>query len=211
MLNFILYSVSFDYIIIFLFSINFILTTIIDFKNSKINFKRIISLSNITQIKISLMILAFVLLSIFIYFKYNSFIHFIIYFILPGILLIKTVLETYKKERFLSIDDKYYRLWSTCIFIIFFSSRAIPIYYESLSSIEQAFKEILFITYLLIKIILFIFLFLTHIAILLSNINILKPFKIDNKQRSDEYYNFKNYDFLLSKKLILKYYLLLTY
>ena len=159
-------------------------------------------LSRINQIKIGIMLVSILIASILIYINFSNLIRTLIYFIIPAILLIKNIFDTYRKNKVLSIDDKYSKLWSIYIFIIFFSSKAIPIYYNFFSSLNHNIKEILLIIYLLMKVILFTFFFLTNIAILLSNINILKPFNIQNIKSNDIYYKFKNYDFII-RKLIL--------
>lgn len=200
MLNFILNNVIFDYIIIFLFIINFVLTAIIDLKQMKFEFKNIFKLNIIKQIKMILMIITILLISIVTCIKQSNFVHLIIYFILPIILLIKTIFDTYKKQQILSVDDKYYRLWAACIFIVFFSSNSVSIYYETLSSLNHITKEILFIVYLLTKIILFTFFLFTNLAILVSNINILIPIKLKEKSSDNKYFKFKDYNFFLFRK-----------
>lgn len=200
MLYFLLNNVIFDYIIIILLFINFLLTITIDLKEQKKELKCLFLLSRINQIKIGIMLVSILIVSILIYINFSNLIRTIIYFIIPAILLIKNIFDTYSKNQALSIDDKYSKLWSIYIFIIFFSAKAIPIYYNFLSSLNHNIKEILLIIYLLMKVILFTFFFLTNIAILLSNINILKPFNIQNIKSNDIYYKFKNYDFILSQK-----------
>ena len=200
MLDFLLNNVIFDYIIIILLFINFLLTITIDLKEQKKELKCLFLLSRINQIKIGIMLVSILIVSILIYINFSNLIRTIIYFIIPAILLIKNIFNTYRKNQVLSIDDKYYKLWSIYIFFIFFSAKAIPIYYNFLSSLNHNIKEILLIIYLLMKVILFTFFFLTNIAILLSNLNILKPFNIQNIKSNDIYYKFKNYDFILYQK-----------
>lgn len=200
MLNFILNNTIFDYIIIILFFINFILTMIIDLKEQRKELKSLFLLDNIKQIKIGTMIIAIIISTIITYIKFCNLIRTLIYFVLPAVLLIKNIFDTYKKEQSLSIDDKYSKLWSICIFIIFFSSKSIPIYYKFLSPLNHNLKKILLIIYLLMKVILFTFIFLTSIAILLSNISILKPFNLKDSKTNDIFYKFKDYNFHFYKK-----------
>lgn len=61
MLNFILNNTIFDYIIIILFFINFILTMIIDLKEQRKELKSLFLLDNIKQIKIGTMIIAIII------------------------------------------------------------------------------------------------------------------------------------------------------
>ena len=200
MLDFLLSNVIFDYIIIILLFINFLLTITIDLKEQKKELKKLFLLDKINQIKIVIIIISITVLSILANIIFNNLMRIIIFFVIPGALLVKIIFDTYNKNQALSIDDKYFKLWSVCIFIIFFSAKSIPIYYNFLSSLNHNIKEILLISYLLMKVILFTFFFLTNVAILLSNINILKPFNIQNIKLNDIYYKFKNYDFILYQK-----------
>ena len=154
------------------------------------------------------MIIAIIISTIITYIKFSNLIRTLIYFVLPAVLLIKNIFDTYKKEQSLSIDDKYSKLWSICIFIIFFSSKSIPIYYKFLSPLNHNLKEILLIIYLLMKVILFTFIFLTSIAILLSNISILKPFNLKDSKTNDIFYKFNDYNFHFYKKTNSKTYLI---
>ena len=133
MLEFLLNNVIFDYIIIILLFINFLLTITIDLKEQKKELKCLFLLSRINQIKIGIMLVSILIVSILIYINFSNLIRTIIYFIIPAILLIKNIFDTYSKNQALSIDDKYSKLWSIYIFIIFFSAKAIPIYYNFLS------------------------------------------------------------------------------
>ena len=197
MLKFILNNTIFDYSIIFLLFINFVLTIIIDLKEQKTEFKNIFLLD---KIKICAMIIAIIIGTIELYTKFKNFINISIYLIIPAILLIKNIFDIYKKEQPLSIDNKFSKLLSMNIFVIFFSSAAVPVYYKSLASLNHNLKEILLIIYLIMRIILFVFLFLNNITILLSNISILKPFKIKDNRIDDKFYKLKDYNFHFYRK-----------
>lgn len=200
MLKFILNNTIFDYSIIFLLLINFVLTIIIDLKEQKNESKNIFLSNKINKIKMKAMIIAVIFTIITLYIKFNNFINIIIYLIIPAILLIKNIFDIYKKEQPLSTDNKFSKLLSMNIFVIFFSSAAVPVYYKSLASINHNLKEILLIIYLIMRIILFVFLFLNNIAILLSNINILKLFKIKDNRIDDKFYKLKDYNFHFYRK-----------
>lgn len=202
MLNFVLNSVIFDYAIILLLFINFVLTIIIDILEQKEEFKSIFLLDKINKTKIIEMIIAMIIVIIILYTKFKNFINIIIYLIIPLIFLIKNIFDIYiyKKEHPLSIYNKFYKLLSMYIFVIFFSSATVPVYYKSLSSLSHNSKEILLIIYLVVKIILFVFSFLNNIAILLSNINTLKPFKFKDNIINDKFYKPKDYNFYLYRK-----------
>ncbi len=200
MLNFILNSFIFDFVICLLILINFILTTIINHKQIKNNLDNIKKLNIVLKCKLIIILLTLVIFIILIYSKFTNYINFLIYFIIPLIFLIKNLYNTYMKKQSLSIYNKYSILWSAYIFIVFFSSQATPIYYRSLSPINHGLKEFFLILYLLTKIILFVYLFFTNIAISISNINVLKPIKIKKKHTTSQYYKIKDYDFILYKK-----------
>lgn len=119
MLKFILNNTIFDYAIMFLLFINFVLTIIIDLKEQKKEFENRFLLNKINKIKIKAVIIAVIFTVITLYIKFNNFINIIIYLIIPAILLIKNIFDTYKKEQPLSTDNKFYRLLFCYIF--FFS------------------------------------------------------------------------------------------
>ena len=200
MLNFILNNAIFDYIIIILLFINFVLTIIIDLKEPKKEFKNIFLLDKINKIKICVMIITIIIVVIKLYIKFKNFINIGIYLIIPAIFLIKNIFDIYKKEQPLSTDNKFFKLLSMNIFVIFFSSAAVPVYYNFLTSLNHNLKEILLIIYLIMRIILFVFLFLNNITILLSNISILKPFKIKDNRMDDKFYKLKDYNFHFYRK-----------
>lgn len=197
MLYFILYHYIFDITIQILLIINLVLTSIIDYKNNKNESYK--NLSTIQKTKLALILIHIFLVLILLYIKFNTLLKLLIYFIIPSILLIKNLLETYTKEQKLTIDKKYSLLWASYIFIIFFSSRATSIYYSTLSNISQIFKEIFLILYLLTKIIVFTYIFITNITILISNINILKPLSI-SQENNNQYYKIKDYNYLIYNK-----------
>lgn len=110
----------FDYIIIILLFINFVLTIIIDLKEPKKEFKNIFLLDKINKIKICVMIITIIIVVIKLYIKFKNFINIGIYLIIPAIFLIKNIFDIYKKEQPLSTDNKFYKLLSMNIFVIFF-------------------------------------------------------------------------------------------
>lgn len=65
MLDFLLNNVIFDYIIIILLFINFLLTITIDLKEQKKELKCLFLLSRINQIKIGIMLVSILIVSIF--------------------------------------------------------------------------------------------------------------------------------------------------
>lgn len=200
MLKFILNNTIFDYSIIFLLLINIVLTIIIDVKEQKNESKNLFLSDKINKIKMKATIIAVIFTIITLYIKFNNFINIIIYLIIPAILLIKNIFDIYKKDQPLSLDNKFSKLISMNIFVIFFSSAAVPVYYKSLVSLNHNLKEILLIIYLIIRIILFVFLFLNNITILLSNISILIPFKFKSTRTHEIFYKPKDYNFHFYKK-----------
>lgn len=200
MLKFILNNTIFDYSIIFLLLINFVLTIIIDLKEQKKEFKSIFLSDKINKIKMKAMIIGVIFTIIKLYIKFKNFINIGIYLIIPTILLIKNIFDIYKKEQPLSTDNKFSKLLSMNIFVIFFSSAAVPVYYNFLTSLNHNLKEILLIIYLIMKIVLFVFFSLNNITILLSNISILRPFKIKDNRMDDKFYELKDYNYYLYRK-----------
>lgn len=197
MLNFILNNFIFDYIIITLVIFNFLLLIIVDIKE-QIKDKNVVAIDNINKIKSLVVLIESVITMTILYTIFSSFINIIIYFIIPLILLIKNIYDTYcNREQSLSTDTKFLKLFSSYFFIIFFSSNLVQFYYNSFSSLNHNSKEILLIIYLIIKIILFVFLLLNNMTILLSNINDLKPFKIKPNKITNKTCKFKDYDFYL--------------
>lgn len=208
MLNFILNSLIFDYIIITLFIVNLFLLIIVDIKERNKE-RNILILDNVNKIKALIMLIAIIIVVIILYIIFNNFINILVYFIIPLILLIKNIYDIYyNKNQSLSTDTKFSKLLSSYFFIIFFSSNIIQFYYNLFSSLSHDLKEILLIIYLIIKIILFVFLLLNNIAILLSNINILRPFKIKDNKFNYKTYKFKDYDFYLYNRYNSKFALL---
>ena len=100
MLEFLLNNVIFDYIIIILLFINFLLTITIDLKEQKKELKCLFLLSRINQIKIGIMLVSILIVSILIYINFSNLIRTIIYFIIPAILLIKNIFNTYRKFKY---------------------------------------------------------------------------------------------------------------
>ena len=200
MLKLILNNTIFDYSIIFLLLINFVLTIIIDLKEQKKEFKSIFLSDKINKIKMKAMIIGVIFTIIKLYIKFKNFINIGIYLIIPTILLIKNIFDIYKKEQPLSTDNKFSKLLSMNIFVIFFSSAAVPVYYNFLTSLNHNLKEILLIIYLIMKIVLFVFFSLNNITILLSNISILRPFKIKDNRMDDKFYELKDYNYYLYRK-----------
>lgn len=197
MLNFILNNFIFEYIIIILVIFNFLLIIIVD-RKEQIKDKNVLTLDNVNKIKSLVVLIETIITMAILYIAFSNFINIIVYFIIPSILLIKNIRDTYHNgEQSLSTDTKFLKLFSSYFFIIFFSSNLVQFYYNSFSSLNHNLKEILLIIYLIIKIILFVFLLLNNITILLSNINDLKPFKIKANKINNKTFKFKSYDFYL--------------
>lgn len=207
MLNFILNNCILDYIILVMFYINSILTLLLDLRCQRKDFKKVFLYDNIKVIKLSIMIIEIIvfitilgILSI-----HANIIRAIFYFIIPSIFLIINIFKIYKDKQSLSIDDKYSVLYSMIIYILFFSSNATLVYYKTFSTLSYSIKEVLLIIYLLVKIILFIFFFLTNMAILVSNIKKLKLFKLKVKTRyKSRLFIFKDYNFYFYNRYKLK-------
>ncbi|MBE6148584.1 MAG: hypothetical protein E7167_03745 [Firmicutes bacterium] len=199
MINFVLYNSIFDNIILIFLAINTALTHIVGWKEphtkERTQNKNIIINTKITIFSIMLAILCLTTFLLF-----STFVKFIVFFAIPSILLIKNIYETYTKNTKLSTDNKFSRLWSEYIFLLFFSSNTPAIYIKYFSNVNHTIKEITIIFYLLSKIILFIYLLLINIAIFTSNMFTLFPILIHQQEKIKRYYQIKDYDFLLFRK-----------
>lgn len=201
-LNFILYNYFFELIIAILAFLNYYFLIYLDTKDSSDKTDNNQKLSEISKFKIYSLLLTTVYITIIVVKYFKEYIIFLLMFILPLIALVKSILNTYKNNNCFTIDDKYLRLGATIIFILFFSSFATPIYYNSLSDIPHIIKELLLMFYLILKIVLFVFLLFINFFILLSNVNIIiktKNIKFDlNKNAKD--FKLISYDFKIYRK-----------
>ena len=197
MLNFILKNSFFYYTLIVLLFMAFISTIIVDWKEPKDDFQKFTTLDKITKTKIIIIIISIMIYLIIATIKWRLLTKMTIFILIPAFLFGKNIYAVYTNKNGLSTDDKYSRLWAMYLYMIFFSSISVTIYYEHLSFLSNRIKEWLLIFYLLLKIILFAFFTLNSIAILLSNINKLKPFKIKN---DEIFHKICDYDFFLYRK-----------
>ncbi len=200
MINFILNDTVFEIIIGLLLLMNLFLTTIINYKQKKTKLNTMPTLNSVEKCKIHILFLAMVILFVYSYIKYNVTFSWLVYFIIPSIILIKSFYNILKKCQTLSTETKYFKLWSEIIFIIFCSSYAPTVYYGFCSNINHTVKELLLISYLLIKIMLFLFFLFENLTILISNIIILKPITLKKKPSNSISPKLKDYDFLLYNK-----------
>lgn len=197
MLNFILKNSFFYYTLIVLLFMAFISTIIVDWKEPKDDFQKFTTLDKITKTKIIIIISSIMIYLIITTIKWRLLTKMTIFILIPAFLFGKNIYDVYTNKNGLSTDDKYSRLWAMYLYMIFFSSISVTIYYEHLSFLSNRIKEWLLIFYLLLKIILFAFFTLNSIAILLSNINKLKPFKFKN---DEIFHKICDYDFFLYRK-----------
>ena len=161
--------------------------------------------NKIHQYKVTILFLISILATIYIVFNFKNILLTILIFILPLFTLIKSISNIYGNKNDFALDTKYINVTSTIIFIIFFSGYVTPVHLETFANIQQIYKEILLILYLIIKIILFVFLTSTNIFVLISNINTILKQKM-SKSISDYFiykeknFDFINYDFYLYRK-----------
>ena len=203
MLNFILYNHLFEFLIMGIAAINFILLQFIEKNESKSKGEKE-NLDTITKWKLTLVWLTLVVCSILIVFFARKILLSLTILFIPSILFIKSIKNVYTNNSDLSLDNKYAYTGAAVFFIIFLSAYVTPVYMNSFSSVDHVAKEILILFYLVIKIVSFVFLLSINITVLLSNIAILlesKNSKIKNSlQNNNNVVKFISYDFILYKK-----------
>lgn len=197
MLNFILENSFFYYTIMVLLFIAFFSTLIVYLKNQKNDFQNFTKLDKIAKTKIIIIIASIIIHLIIVTIKWKLLTQIAIFILIPAFLICKNIYDVYTNKNGLSTDDKYSRLWAMYLYMIFFSSTAVTIYYEHLAFLGHCAKEWLLIFYLLLKIILFVFFTLNSMAILLSNINKVKLLKFKN---DIIFHKICDYDFFLYRK-----------
>lgn len=204
MLNFILYSHFFEYLIMGIATINFILLQFIEENEAKSKIEKK-DLDNITKYKIVSVMLTFIICSILTILFAKKIILSLAILIIPTGALIKSIKNVYTNNDNLSLDNKYAYTGAAIFFIIFLSAYITPVYITLFSNVEHIAKEILILFYLVIKIVSFVFLFSINLTVLLSNIAILlesKNSKIKNalQNNNNTIIKFISYDFILYKK-----------
>lgn len=204
MLNFILYNKIFDTLLLTLAYINLILNNNVDTEILK-NIEQ--EKDNIETFKKNIANFYLYALVIFIFLilrKNNT-----IYAIIIVIITLKTIYDIYinikRDSTNLSINNKRMYTFSTFLFFAFLSSNASAIYINNFYFISHTLKEILLITYLIIKTIAYLFLLLINFSIFISNIKIIfhkRLIKFISKMDaiSNRKFELRLYDFYLYKK-----------
>lgn len=204
MLHFFLYNHIFEYLIIAIDAINYIFIVENEKKELKKDFKQTTKSDKITKYKITSIFLTVLYLTIIVICIAKKMILSIILIIVPSVALIKSLIDTYKNKINNSMDDNYTYTSATFFFVVFLSAYVTPLYFTSFGTIEHAIKEILLITYLILKIVLFTFLLTINLFILLSNITnkLEKNSKLNSKLqvKENQYYRLISYDFPLYRK-----------
>lgn len=201
MLNIILYNHFFEFLIMGIAIINFILLQFIERNESKSKIEKE-NLDTITKCKLTSVWITLIVCSIaIIIFAKKVFLSLAILFI-PSISFIKSIKNIYTNNNDFSLDNKYAYIGAAVFFIIFLSAYVTPFYMTSFSSIEHVTKEILILFYLVIKIVSFVFLLSTNLTVLLSNIATLLGSKRKKslQDNSNTIIKFISYDFILYKK-----------
>lgn len=204
MLHFFLYNHIFEYLIIAIAVINYIFIVENEKNELKKDFKQTTKSDKITKYKITSIFLTVLYLTIIAISIAKEVILSVILIIAPSVALIKSLIDTYKNKNTNSMDDNYTYTSATFFFVVFLSAYVTPLYFTSFATIEHAIKEILLITYLILKIVLFTFLFTINFFILLSNITnkLKKNSKLNSKLqvKGNQYFTLISYDFLLYRK-----------
>jgi len=203
-MNFILNNSMFEIIILILMMINFLGTFWQETKATKKHVEEIKKLSDIQQFK-TISIIIVVVIMLFCVFKFfGKEITSLLFLLFIVIALISTLKSIKNKESKVSIDNKYDYTFSSLIFIIFFSSFAVPIYTESFIGTNHITKEILLIIFILIKLVSFVFFALINILVMTSNIlrdhTKSEIYINDFSKKIKKEYEFIFYDYELNKK-----------
>ena len=217
-MHFILYNSIFDKIINYLSMINCILC-IFPFKDNKES--KAVSANNtldkhlkFKNIIFTIYFIIITFLFIFFIFKYNIGSYFIFIYYISFLFMIFKLKDKNISE--LTQDNKIKYICATYIYIIFFSNASTSIYITYFSKLSHSIKEYMLVSFLVIKIIFFIFFLIIHISIFISSIKIIfkKPLqtikksiiKIIKKQFSPHFY-----DFNLSNKYESKFFSIIDY
>lgn len=204
MLKFILYNHFFEFLIIGIAAINFILLQFIEKNESKSKIEKE-NLDTITKCKLTSVWLTLVICSLLILFFAKKVLLSLAILFIPSISFIKSIKNIYTDNNDFSLDNKYAYTGAAIFFIIFLSAYVTPVYITSFSIIDHVTKEIVILFYLVIKLVSFVFLLSINLTVLLSNITILlesKNFKIKNtiQNNNNTIIKFISYDFILYKK-----------
>ena len=114
-----------------------------------------------------------IILAIYLGFKYN-FISFISLFLYLSFLWFAFKIRKKNISEF-TYENKMYYIVTTILYSMFFSSKASSIYLDTFSYLPRIVKEYMLITFLIIKLVFFVFCIIINLSILLSNIkNIFK-------------------------------------
>jgi len=216
MLDYILYNPLFETILSIPFIINLLTICILDYKqqSTDINNKIKNNEDKIYKIKITIIFVVLILMTILFIKIFSQYLLTIVLLITMFISLIKSISIIYKNDNNFSLDNKYYNIFATIVFIIFFASHVIPIYMNAFQYVNHFIKELLLLLFINLKLILFVFLLLINISVLISNVTEIltqKQKKFFTKILSIESKSYKliQYDFLLYKKKMSKKYLII--
>lgn len=204
MLNYILYNNFFDAVLLILATINIAFNnTVIDInqhnkkrtKNDIVNFKKRV---------VNLYSCIFTFLIILISIKNHSIYAGIIVF-----MTVKSIYDIYINVKYnstnLSIDNKQMYTFATFLILIFLSANSSTVYIKNLCFLSHNTKEILLLSYLIIKMMTYLFLLLINFSIFISNIKIifnkhLAKFVPKMHLMINKKMEIKTYDFYLYKK-----------
>lgn len=210
-MNFLLHNTIFDNIINIFIFINTIITFVFSFKEFKlkettVNSEPIEENKKLYLFKVITIIFWFiVIVSLIIYyaFRYNFISYFTLFYYLAFLWFTFKIRK--KNISDLSYENKMYYIQTTLLYAIFFSNKATSIYLENFLNIPHAIKEYMLITFLIIKLLFFIFCVIVNFSILMSNLkNIFnKPLRFI-KSKIEKYLNksfeLSFYNFYFSQK-----------
>lgn len=210
MLDFILYNPIFEILLSIPFIINILTISLLDYKQSTDNNKKIKSNDDIIyKIKITILFIVLIVMSILIVKSFSQYLLTIMLLLTMVVSLIKSIITVYKNDNNFTLDNKYYNTFATIVFIMFFASPAVPIYMNTFQYEDHFIKELMLLLFINLKLILFVFLLLINISVFISNITELLTQKQKNFFKKfllakSKTYKVVQYDFLLYKKKMCK-------
>ena len=171
MLDFILYNPIFEILLSIPFIINLLTISLLDYKQSTDNNKKIKSTDDIIyKIKITIIFIVLIVMTILIIKTFSQYLLTIMLLLTMVVSLIKSIVTVYKNDNNFTLDNKYYNTFATIVFIMFFTSPVVPIYMNTFQYEDHFIKELILLLFINLKLILFVFLLLINISVFTSNI-----------------------------------------
>lgn len=198
-MNFLLNNTIFDNIITFFLVINSIITGVLSFKELKEKEykedKEKVDNKKLYLFKIITIIFWFILLitlMIYLAFKYNFISYFTLFYYFAFVWFTFRIRK--KNISDLSYENKMYYIQTTILYSIFFSSKATSVYLETFVNIPHSVKEYMLITFLIIKLIFYVFCVIINFSIFMANIKTILNKPLNFIKVKVEYYINKSFE-----------------